>query len=213
MREKFDPSLHLVTNRAACGERPLLEVVERALDGGITVVQLREKELSTQGIVRIGMELHKLTQKYNVPLIVNDNIHAALAIDAEGVHVGQKDTPADEARKLIGTHKILGVSVTTVTQALRAQEQGADYLGIGPIYATRSKPDAGLPIGLEPLSFIRNHPAITLPLVAIGGITKHNAPDVIRAGAHGIAVVSAILAQPNVRMAAANLCFVMMQAA
>ena len=203
MSKEFDLSLYLVTDRRTFNKNPLIEVVKQALDGGVTIVQLREKHVPIKEVIRFGRELHKLTRRYRVPLIINDNIIAALAIDAEGVHVGQNDQIAFSAREMIGPDKILGVSAGTVSEAIRAQQDGADYLGVGPIFPTKTKEDARNPIGIATLEQICA--AVTIPVVAIGGITQETTQSIIHAGAYGIAVVSAIVAQPNPQEAAKNL--------
>lgn len=167
------------------------------------MVQLREKRASTREIIELGQLLHRVTRKADVPLIVNDRLDVALALDAEGVHVGQDDMPAPMARTLIGPHRILGVSAGTVEEARRAEEQGADYLGVGDVFGTPSKPDAGEPIGVEGLRRIAE--AVTIPVVGIGGITVENVALVINAGAAGVAVISAVVGGSDPAAAARQL--------
>eukprot|EP00184_Porphyridium_aerugineum_P002954 CAMPEP_0184706410 /NCGR_PEP_ID=MMETSP0313-20130426/36743_1 /TAXON_ID=2792 /ORGANISM="Porphyridium aerugineum, Strain SAG 1380-2" /LENGTH=152 /DNA_ID=CAMNT_0027167963 /DNA_START=749 /DNA_END=1207 /DNA_ORIENTATION=- len=143
VRESVDYSLYLVTDRRVVDNMPVEQVVEEALIGGTTIVQLREKHKSTKEMVELGLRLKFLTTKYHVPLIVNDRIDVALAIGADGVHVGQDDMPACLARKLIGNDMILGVSAGTKEEAIQAFKDGADYIGVGPVYSTLSKKDAG----------------------------------------------------------------------
>ena len=195
MKPKVDLSVYVITDRKLAAPRSVVEVVQAALRGGATVIQLREKEASTREMVELGMALLRVTRPAGVPLIVNDRVDVALAIDADGVHVGQDDMPAALARKLIGPDKILGVSAETVEQALLAQRDGADYLGVGDVYGTPTKPDAGPPIGLEGLRRIVE--AVDIPVVGIGGITPDNAAAVIEQGAVGVAVISAVFAAPD----------------
>ena len=192
---KINYSLYLITDKKLAGKHRLCEIVLAAIKGGVTIIQYREKNANTAQMVNEAGEIHKITKKFHIPLIINDRIDVALAIDAEGVHVGQDDMPALLARRLIGSEKILGVSVRTVSQAKNAVLTGADYLGIGDIFGSASKPDAGEPIGLETVYEITKTVAIST--VGIGGITKKNADSVIAAGADGIAVISAITGKPD----------------
>jgi len=198
-----DWSVYVITDRRVAGERDILDVVRAAIRGGATVIQLREKEATTREMIRLGEALHDITREAGIPLIVNDRVDVALAIDAEGVHVGQDDMPAAVARRLIGPDKILGVSAETVAQALEAQRDGADYLGVGDVYGTPTKPDAGPPIGVEGLAEIAR--AVSIPVVGIGGITPENAAAVIDAGAVGVAVISAVVGAADPEAAARRL--------
>jgi thiamine-phosphate pyrophosphorylase len=195
--------VYLITDRRIAGGRPILEIVRAAIAGGATVVQLREKEASTREMIELGRALLAITRAAGVPLIVNDRVDVALAIEADGVHVGQEDMPAALTRRLIGPHRILGVSAATVAEAEQAVRDGADYLGVGDVYGTPSKPDAGPPIGLEGLAAIAR--AVAIPVVAIGGITPENAAATIDAGAVGVAVISAIVGAPDPAAAARRL--------
>ncbi len=196
MGREVDWSLYVVTDRALAGGRRLDEVVRAAIAGGATVIQLREKEAPAGEVFRLGLALRAITRNAGVPFIVNDRLDLALALEADGAHVGQDDLPAREARRLLGPGRILGVSVETVEQAVRAVEEGADYLGAGSVFSTATKPDAGDPIGLEGLARICR--AVRVPVVAIGGINPGNAGEVIASGAAGVAVVSAVMAAPDV---------------
>ncbi len=189
-------TLTVITDCYAARSRPLIEIVRLAIAGGATVVQLREKSATTRAMVELGHALHLITQAAGVPLIVNDRLDVALAINAEGVHVGQADMPAATARRLLGPAKILGVSARTVEEAMQAEKAGADYLGVGDLFGTSSKPDAGAPLGLDALVEIVG--IVSIPTVGIGGITLHNAPQVMRAGAVGVAVISAIMGAEDV---------------
>ncbi len=181
--------LHVLTDRQLLEPRSVIEVIAMVIEGGASAIQLRDKNTSDEEMIDLGKKILKLTIG-RVPFIVNDRVRVALAIGADGIHVGQKDMPADQVRKLIGPDMILGVSASTIAQAIKAQEDGADYLGVGPIFSTRTKTDADPPIGLDGLSDIRN--AVSLPIIAIGGIKKRNAPQVMQF-ADGIAVISAVL--------------------
>jgi thiamine-phosphate pyrophosphorylase len=187
--------LYVITGREAAGDRPLAEVVQAAIAGGATIVQLREKSATTREIIQLGQVLHRITRESDIPLIVNDRVDIALALDAEGVHVGEEDMPAALARDLIGPDRILGVSAGTVEEARQAEEDGADYLGVGDIYGTPSKPGAGVPIGVQGLREIAR--SVSIPVVGVGGITADNAAAVIEAGAAGVAVISAVVGAPD----------------
>ncbi|ABY33624.1 MAG TPA: thiamine phosphate synthase [Chloroflexus aurantiacus] len=197
-----DWRLYVVTDAGLSRGRSHRAVIEAAIVGGATVVQYREKHASTRQMIEEALELRDLTRRAGVPLIVNDRVDVALAVDADGVHVGQDDMPVALARRLIG-NKLLGVSAHNLSEALQAVRDGADYLGVGPIFATTTKPDAAAPIGLDGLRAIRQH--VSIPIVAIGGINQANAADVMRAGADGIAVVSAVVAADDVTAAARQL--------
>jgi len=184
-------ALHVLTDRGWSRGRSTLEVAQAALAGGATVIQLRDKDASTRLLVEEGLALRKLTRDYNALLIINDRIDVALAVDADGAHVGQDDMPGELARKLLGPERILGISAGNMDEALAAVVAGADYLGVGPIYATRGKADAGQPVGPALLCEISRR--YTTPLVAIGGITTANTGEIMRAGADGIAVITAVV--------------------
>lgn len=199
---KQDYTLYLVTDRALMSTATLTEAVEQAILGGCTMVQLREKELSSLEFYRQAMEIKQITDQYHVPLIINDRIDIAMAVKADGVHIGQSDIPAAVARKLIGADMLLGVSAASVKEALQAEKDGADYLGVGAMFPTGTKTDADL-VSMEELQIIRQ--AVKLPIVAIGGINKENASLFHSTGIDGLAIVSAIIAQPDIRKAAAEI--------
>jgi len=182
-------------------------VLDQAIDGGITLFQFREKNsgLTLRETVSLGERLRSLCRERNIPFIVNDRADLALLLDADGLHVGQDDLPVRQARRLIGPHRLLGVSAETVEEAEQALREGADYLGVGPIYATATKPDAGKPIGPGAIAEIRQRLSSPLPIVGIGGIDVAGVAEVIRAGADGVAVVSAIAGKPDPRKAAVEL--------
>lgn len=195
---QIDYTLYLVTNRDVIRDATLPDAVERAIRGGCTMVQIRERDAPSTDFLRRALEVKRVTDRYGVPLIVNNRADIALASDAAGVHVGQSDLPAAAARRLMGSKRILGVSVTTVEEAVRAEADGADYLGVGAIFPSSTKPDAKA-VGLQTLQSICG--AVRLPVVAIGGIREDTVP-LLPAGLAGVAVVSAILAQTDVRAAA-----------
>jgi thiamine-phosphate pyrophosphorylase len=198
-----DLRLYLVTCRALGRGRPLVDLVRQAVEGGVTVVQLREKAESTRRFVALAEELQGLLVPLGVPLVINDRIDVALAVGAAGVHVGQDDMEVATARRLLGNDRLLGVSVSTVEEAQRAEADGADYLGVSPIHATLTKTDAPSPVGLRGLAAVRA--ATRLPLVAIGGLCADNLLPVLEAGANGIAVVSALMAADDPGAAAREL--------
>lgn len=189
--------LYVVTDETISRGRSHLQVAEAAIEGGADVLQLRDKGASGGRLYRVAMRLRKLTRDAKIPFIVNDRVDIALAADADGVHVGQVDLPASVVRELIGPGRILGVSVNTVEEAVQAEKDGADYLGVGPVFeARRTKPDAGAPLGVDRIARIRRH--CRLPIVAIGGIDAGNAREVREAGADAAAVISAIVAADDI---------------
>ncbi len=194
--------LYAITDRSWLNGRTLYTCAEEALKGGATCLQLREKDLDTKDFEKEALSLRELTARYHLPLIVNDDLQVALAADADGIHVGQDDMEACEVRRHIGADKILGVSVRTVAQAVRAQEAGADYLGVGAVFPTSTKTDAA-DVSLEALKEICQ--AVQIPVVAIGGITAENAGLLRQSKIAGIAVISAIFAQADIQLAASRL--------
>ncbi len=194
--------LYAVTDRRWLKGRTLAFQVEEALKGGVTFVQLRDKELDKEAFLKEALELRALCRSYGVPFVINDRVDAALEADADGVHVGQKDMEAGCVRELLGSDKILGVSVRTVEQALLAERQGADYLGVGAVFPTGTKTDAR-PLSRETLEEICR--AVEIPVVAIGGISRENVMELAGSGICGTAVVSAVFAQRNIRQAAQEL--------
>jgi len=188
--KNFDLSLYLVTDRALSLGRPLEFIVEEAVKGGVTMVQLREKDCPSLEFYELGLKLKNLLAPMNVPLIINDRLDIALAVDADGLHIGQSDLPWQVARQLLGTDKILGLSVETQQQAEVANHLDVDYIGVSPVFATPTKTDTFQPFGLDGLK--RACRTSKHPTVAIGGINRGNAASIIEHGAEGIAVVSAI---------------------
>jgi thiamine-phosphate pyrophosphorylase len=183
--------LYLVADPLQVGDRPFLQVVAAALSGGVTAVQLRSKSANARELLEIGGEMRLLAIRHSTAFFVNDRPDLALALDADGAHVGSEDLPPAEARRLLRPPKILGVSAGNLQEARAAQEAGADYLGVGPVFPTDSKADAGEAIGLEGLAEIAA--SVRIPVVGIGGVNEENAAAIIEAGANGVAVVSAIL--------------------
>jgi thiamine-phosphate pyrophosphorylase len=200
MLEATDLLLYLCTDRILALGRPIALAVEEAIAGGVTMVQLREKEASSREFYEIAREIQVITRRHHIPLVINDRLDIALAVGAEGLHIGQSDLPLNEARRLAGKTMFFGVSASTVEQAVEAERGGADYLGVGAVYPTGSKADAGDAIGLE--EFAKICAAVKIPVVGIGGINAGNLSALMQTGARGIAVISAILSQPNIREAA-----------
>ena len=194
--------LYAVTDRHWLGDRTLYEVVRESLDGGVSFLQLREKELDEGHFYEEAVRLQAMAKEYGVPFVVNDNVDIAVRMNADGVHVGQSDMEAGNVRALIGPDKILGVSAMTVEQAVLAEQRGADYLGVGAVFPTGSKDDAE-DVSFETLKAICQ--AVSIPVVAIGGITQENTPQLAGSGICGIAVISAIYAQKDIKAAAAAL--------
>lgn len=194
--------LYGVTDRSWLRGRTLYEQVEDALRGGATFIQLREKELCEEKFTEEAIQIKKLCQKYKVPFVINDNVDIALAMDADGVHVGQSDMEAGDVRKKLGPDKIIGVSAQTVEQALLAQERGADYLGVGAVFPTGSKKDAD-EVSHDTLKDICE--AVSIPVIAIGGISAENVLELAGTGICGIAVISALFAKPDICRATAEL--------
>ncbi len=194
--------VYAVTDRTWLNENTLEQQVEQAIKGGATLIQLREKELSYTAFLEQAIQLKKVTDKYHIPLIINDNVDVAKAVNAEGVHVGQKDMETGVVRQKLGENKIIGVSVQTVEQALLAQKQGADYLGVGAVFSTSTKLDAS-EVSFETLQKICD--AVSIPVVAIGGINAQNIMQLKNSGIDGVAVVSAIFAQKDIIQATKEL--------
>lgn len=200
--KKIDTSLYFITDSSGFTEEEFLCRVEEALKGGVTLLQLREKDKTIREYIDIAKKVHAIAKNYNVPLIIDDHVDVALAIDAEGVHVGQDDMPVSIARKLLGEDKIIGATTKTVPQALEAYEQGADYLGVGAVYPTTTKVKTVL-TSTETLRDICN--AVPLPVNAIGGLNKDNMDILNGIPIAGICVVSAIMKADDPKQAAAEL--------
>lgn len=194
--------LYAVTDRHWLGEETLYDQVKKALDGGATFVQLREKNLDREVFLAEAKEIQKLCKEYGVPFVVNDEVSIAKDIDADGVHVGQSDMEAMDVRKILGPDKIIGVSAQTVEQAIIAEKHGADYLGVGAVFTTGSKDDAD-DVSHETLKAICE--AVSIPVIAIGGITKDNVAELAGSGICGVAVISAIFGQKDIQKATEEL--------
>lgn len=192
--KKFNTRLYFITDSSACSEDEFLYRVEQAISGGATILQLREKEKSTREYIKLAEKVHSITIKYTVPLIIDDRVDVALAVNAEGVHVGQRDMPVSLARKLMGKDKIVGATTKTVLQAREAYAQGADYLGVGAIYPTTTKVKTVL-TSAETLKDICS--AVPIPVNAIGGLNKDNIDVLKGIPIAGICVVSAIMKAEN----------------
>ena len=199
---KKELMLYAVTDRHWLGDETLYDQVKKALDGGATFVQLREKKLDREDFLAEALEIQKLCREYGVPFVINDEVSIAKDIDADGVHVGQSDMEAVDVRKVLGPDKILGVSAQTVEQAITAEKHGADYLGVGAVFATGSKDDAD-DVSHETLKAICE--AVSIPVIAIGGITKDNVSELAGSGICGVAVISAIFGQNDIKKATEDL--------
>ena len=194
--------LYAVTDRSWVGIQTLLEQIESSLLGGTTLVQLREKDLSDCEFIQEAISVKRLCERFGVPLLINDNVNVALRSGADGVHLGQDDLPLQEARKMLGPNKIIGISTHTVEEAMEAEQGGADYVGVGSVFATQTKLDANV----LSIDYIREIcQAVNIPVVAIGGIKEENMDVLRNTGVAGIAVVSAIFGQPDIEMATLRL--------
>ncbi|MBQ6099500.1 MAG: thiamine phosphate synthase [Methanobrevibacter sp.] len=189
----IDLSLYLVTDNSDDVEK-FLKTIEEGIKGGVSVVQIREKTADTLDFYNLALKVKEITTKYNVPLIINDRVDVALAIDADGVHVGQSDMPCNVTRRLIGEDKILGVSAATIEEAKKAQRDGADYIGTGAVFPTQTKKDADSVTKQQLKEIVES---IDIPVVAIGGITLENAIELKDTGISGLSVVSAIMSSDN----------------
>ena len=208
MHNRADYRLYLVTDRNCLQQQTLEQAVEQAILGGVTLVQLREKAIASKAFYERALRIKAICHHYNVPLLINDRVDIALAVEADGVHIGQSDLPCGVVRQILGKDKIIGVSARTAQQAIQAQADGADYLGVGAMFATSTKQDAKT-VSVETLNDIRQ--SVTLPIVAIGGINHTTLPALQQAlqaadtSIDGVAVVSAILGQKDVKLASEQL--------
>lgn len=196
----IDYTLYLVTDRRLAGDRTTLQIVASAIRGGVTCVQLREKDCATREFITQALRIKDHLKALNIPLIINDRLDVAQAVQADGVHLGQTDMPLEMARAIVKDSMIIGISAESLQDAVAAEKGGADYIGVSPIYATPTKTDTAPALGLEGLRKIRE--AVTIPLVGIGGLHPGNAGHVIQSGADGVAVVSAIVAANDPEKAA-----------
>jgi len=195
--KRLDFNLYLITDRNQTGNVRLIDVVEEALKGGVRGIQLREKDLSSRELYELAYELRKLTNRYDARLIVNDRVDIALAVDADGVHLGLNSLPIHRVRRLIGDNKLIGLSCHNQVNAIMAQEKGADFITFGPVYYTPSKAQYGKPVGVEKLEIVSH--LLEIPVFALGGIKMANIHEVVAAGAAGISLVSAIIANDDPR--------------
>ncbi|GEQ23318.1 thiamine-phosphate synthase [Clostridium butyricum] len=202
MKPKIDYSIYLVTDRDLMSTKTLEEAVEEAVKGGCTLVQLREKECSSLDFYTTAINVKRITDKYKVPLLINDRLDIALAVDAAGVHIGQSDLPCSVVRKIVGDDKIIGVSAGTLENAIKAENDGADYIGVGAMYATGTKKDAKH-TSMDELKKIREN--ISIPIVVIGGINKERITDFNGTDIDGLAIVSAIISQKDIYKATSEL--------
>jgi len=193
--KQVDFNLYLITDRKQTGGLRLMDVVEEALKGGVRGVQLREKDLSSRELYELAYDLRKLTEKFSARLIINDRVDIALAVDADGVHLGMNSLPIYRARKILGGNRLIGISCHNQVNALMAQESGADFITFGPVYYTPSKANYGKPVGIDSLETVTS--LLEIPVFALGGIKKENIHEVIAAGAAGISLVSAIIASDD----------------
>ena len=189
--------LYVITGEEFHSGRDVVDVMEEAIQGGADIIQLRDKTNSKKVVLEKALKLRALTKKYRIPFIVNDHIDIALAVDADGVHLGQDDLPLETARKIIGPDKIIGISTHRIEEARAAETGGADYIGAGPIFPTNSKSDVVDPVTTEYIKEVISE--ISIPFVAIGGIKLHNVSDVLRAGAKRICVISEVVGSDDVK--------------
>ncbi|AGC49736.1 thiamine phosphate synthase [Lawsonia intracellularis] len=192
----LDADLYAITDDALSFNRSVIEVVKQLLDAGIRIIQYREKNKSSNSMLKDCITIKKLTEEANACFIVNDHVDIAVLCNADGVHLGQDDLPVDKVRELIGKEKIIGLSTHSPQQAQKAIEMGADYIGVGPLYPTKTKKDVCEPVTISYLDWVVSH--IAIPFVAIGGIKQHNIQEVIQHGAKCCALVSEILSAPNI---------------
>ena len=208
MHNRADYRLYLVTDRNCLQQQTLEQAIEQAILGGVTLVQLREKAIASKAFYERALRIKAICHRYNVPLLINDRVDIALAVEADGVHIGQSDLPCGVVRQVLGKDKIIGVSARTAQQAIQAQADGADYLGVGAMFATSTKQDAKT-VSVETLNDIRE--SVSIPIVAIGGINHTTLPALQQAlqaadtSIDGVAVVSAILGQKDVKLASQQL--------
>lgn len=202
MRKKINWELYLVTDRGL-SKLPFYEMIKKAVEGGVTVVQLREKNLSTREFIEEAIEVKKILEGRGIPLIINDRVDIAIAVEADGVHLGNEDMPVGLARKILGKKFIIGASAGSVEEAIEKERMGADYIAVSPVFPTPTKPDAGQPLGLDGVREMKKF--IKVPLIGIGGINRENVVEVIKSGADGVAVVSAIVSSVDPEKSAREL--------
>lgn len=198
----IDFKLYVIIDRKACGGRDLVYVAEEAIAGGTDIIQLRDKDTSVSEILKVGRVIRDLTHKKKIPLIINDRVDIAVAVGADGVHLGQGDLPIEAARSMMGSEKLIGLSTHSLPEALAAEKKGADYIGVGPIFLTPTKPDYKA-VGIDLIKEVRDK--VKIPFVVIGGIAESNIDEVLAAGARRVAVVRAVCGAEDVRGAAKRL--------
>jgi len=203
MRVGIDWRLCFIADSEAAHGKDILQLIAQAVEGGVTIVQLRGKKWTSREFLDVGLKAARFLRPKKVPLIINDRVDIALACEAGGVHLGQDDMPLTFARELMGKERIIGISVSSADEALAAEKGGSDYIGVGPVFATLSKKDIGSPLGLAGLREIRQK--VKIPILAIGGISVANVADVIASGADGVAVISAIAAATDPKKAATEI--------
>ena len=203
MKKKINYYVYLVTDRGLSRGRSTLEILQSAVRGGVTCVQLREKNCPIREFIEQANSAKAYLSAHAIPLIINDRLDVAQAVGADGVHLGQSDMPLNVAREIVKDSMIIGISAESLQDAIEAETGGADYIGVSPIYGTPTKTDTAPPLGLEGLREIRK--AVRIPLVGIGGLTKDNAGEVIKHGADGVAVVSAIVSADDPELATREL--------
>jgi thiamine-phosphate pyrophosphorylase len=201
--KREDLSLYLVTDKDLANGRPLEDIVEEAVKGGVSMVQIREKDASSRDFFELAKLVKQILEPYKVPLIINDRLDIALAVDAEGLHIGQSDLPYEVAREILGADKIIGLSVENIAQAKAANSLDVDYIGLSPVFSTQTKNDIAKPLELEGVREIASF--TKHPSVAIGGINSINTADIIKAGADGVAVVSAIISSSDPKQSSLEL--------
>jgi len=196
MKEKLNNiDLYFITDSRLTG-KTVLEDAEAALKAGVKIIQYREKNKNTRDMIKEAEKIKELCLKNNALLIINDRVDVALAVDADGIHLGNEDMPYQTARKILGNKKVIGLTVRNIKEALKAQNEGADYIGVSPIFETQTKKDAGAPSGIKFIEEVKK--TIKIPFVAIGGINESNIGDVLKAGAKSVAIISAIVTSPDV---------------
>lgn len=195
MKHNIDYKLYLVTDRNILKNTDICTAVEDAIKGRVTVVQIREKDIKTLDFYNVAKKIKDVTDKYNIPLIINDRIDIALAINTDGVHLGQDDMPCSIARRILGKDKIIGISASTLEEALKAEKDGADYIGVGAIFSTNTKKDAD-DVSIETLKEIKRK--VSIPVVAIGGINRENVTLLKETNIDGVAVISDILGREDI---------------
>ncbi|MBI5894100.1 MAG: thiamine phosphate synthase [Deltaproteobacteria bacterium] len=201
--EKIDFNLYLITDRKQAHGRDLLDVIEDALKGGVKAVQLREKYLSGRELFELAKDLRAITKIYKAKLFINDRVDIAIAVNADGVHLGQTSFSVVDARKLLGSKKLIGVSTHSMQEALKAEKQGADFITLGPVFYTESKARYGKPLGIEKLKEAVN--AVHIPVFAIGGMKLKNIKEVMAAGVNGVAMISEVIKAKNPKVMVRNL--------